>query len=225
MGKITAYVGKAVSRLSELVTFWTIVPSSTVAGVTAYLSTSVSWIAAYGAFGWFSTGLLAFLVSSVSFAVISRTKLWRLESKRQAMLLGAGSAFDPMARVYENKRLYLRDLAPLGRDHVNNKKFINCEIIGPGNIVVCLMAPGDTHYPQFTKNVYYDVDFIQIELGKVTRNAIYFHGCDFDGCKFYTPNLLFYNRQAWGEESPWITPLAQQLQLENLNDVTPIGEV
>lgn len=71
-----------------------------------------------------------------------------------------------MTRVYENKRLYLSDLAPLGRDHVNRKKFVNCEIIGPGNIVVCLRAPGDQHFPQFTKNLYHDVDFIQIDMEK-----------------------------------------------------------
>lgn len=225
MGKIGQMFDRWLGRASGLYTFWTLAPAGTIAVVSAYLSTGVGWIAALGPFGWFSAGLIGFFLSSVGFAVISRTKLWRLEAKRQARLIGGGSAFDPMARVYENKRLYLSDLAPLGRDHVNNKKFVNCEIIGPGNIVVSLKAPGDLHFPQFTKNIYHDVDFIQIEQGKTTRNAIYFAGCDFDGCHFYALNLLFYDRASWGEEAPWITPPSQQLQFESLNEKPPTGEV
>lgn len=223
MGKIAEIYDKWSTRGINAASAWALLPASVIAVLSAWLSTGVERIAALGAFGWFSAGLIGFFLSSVGFALISRTKLWRIESKRQAMLLGEGSAFDPMARVYENKRLYLKDLAPLGRNNVDRKKFVNCEIIGPGNIVVCLMAPGDTHYPQFAKNIYHDVDFIQIDLDRQTRNAIYFNGCDFDGCNFYTLNLLFYNRQAWGENSPWITPLAQQLQLENMNEFPPTG--
>jgi hypothetical protein len=73
-------------------------------------------------------------------ALWSRGKLWSIDVKTRARVLGDSSLFDPMARVYENKRLYLRDLAPLGRKEVIEKKFVGCEIIGPGTAVLGLRS-------------------------------------------------------------------------------------
>ena len=105
------------SRGANAVSLWAVVPGL-IAAVSAYLSTGVSWINALGAWGWFMSGLGAFVLSAVAFALLARARLWRLEAKDRARVQGDSSPFDAMAKVYEGKRLYLRDLAPLGRRQV-----------------------------------------------------------------------------------------------------------
>lgn len=195
MGKLFNSAGRALSRASEFVTFWTLVPSGTLAVISAYFSTGVGWINAFGAWGWFSSGLITFLVSSFSFAAISRTKLWRLDAKNRARIQGDSSLFDPMARVYENKRLYLRDLAPVGRQMVVNKKFIGCEIIGPGTAILGTRSSEQKPWPTMKDCNTFDVDCIQIDPSSNSRLAISFQDRDFDSCNFYHMTLLFWTRE------------------------------
>lgn len=119
------------ARGADAIQFWTIAPAGILAAAGAYFSTGVAWISQFGAAGWFASGLVAFVLSAAGFALLAKSKLWRLEAVDRARLRAESSPFDPMAKVYEGKRLYLRDLAPVGRRQVIGKKFIDCEMIGP----------------------------------------------------------------------------------------------
>ncbi len=208
-------------RLSGLATFWPLLPSGVLGVIGAYLSTSVAWINAnLGAWGWFMSGLAAFVISCVGIALIVRTRLWMVNMRFRARLQSDSSPFDPMATVYHDKRLFLKDLAPPGRREIKGKTFKNCEIIGPGNIVVALRSNELKPFPEFVNNVYYDVDCIQIQPGVLSNNAIYFGDCDFDGCQFYNLNLLFYHRMT--DSWHWITPIVAETHLlESGNDEQP----
>lgn len=50
------------SRAGSAVSFWAFMPAGAVAVLSAYLSTGVAWIDQFGAYGWFSSGLVAFLL-------------------------------------------------------------------------------------------------------------------------------------------------------------------
>lgn len=211
MGKIGQIFDRWLGRASGLYTFWTLAPAGTVAVLSAYLSTGVGWIAAMGPFGWFSAGVAGFFLSSVGFAAVSRTKLWRLETKRQARILGESSAFDPMARVYENKRIYILDLAPIGRRYVADKKFIDCEILGPGTAILGLRSNEQKPWPKMSDCNTYDVDVIQIDPLSKSNLAISFFDCDFENCNFYHMTLLFLERE--NQTLNWITPDHRQMNL------------
>lgn len=211
MGKFGQLFDRWLGRASGLYTFWALAPSSTVAVLSAVLSGSVGWIAALGPFGWFSAGLAGFFLSAVGFAAISRTKLWRLEATRQARISGESSHFDPMARVYENKRIYLRDLAPIGRRYVANKRFIDCEILGPGTAILGLRSDEQKPWPKMSNCNSHDVDVIQIDPSSKSNLAIRFYDCDFENCNFYHMTLLFWERE--NETLNWITPDYRQLNL------------
>lgn len=212
MQKFFRFFGRGADALA----FWSLVPSGGIAVVSGYLSTSVGWISQFGAFGWFSVGLFAFLASSASFALIAKTKLWRLQAKERARIMGDSNPFDPMARVYENKRLYLRDLAPVGRKKVIDKRFIGCEIIGPGTAVIGLRSHNDKPFPQMKNCNTFDVDVVQINPACNSFLAVDFVDCDFDGCNFYHMTLLFTGRE--NQNLNWITPDFNQLQLQDLTN-------
>lgn len=204
------------TRLSNALGFWAVVPPSLVAIVSAYLASTVDWINDYGAWGWFMSGLVAFLLASVSFSLIARTRLWRVEARSRARVLGDSSPFDPMARVYENKRLFLRDLAPLGRRLVIGKTFINCEIIGPGAVVLGLRSDESKPFPVMRNSNTYDVDCIEIDPAQRSSLAVEFYDCDFDGCNFYHMSLLFTGRE--NDTLHWITKDSRQALLPTRED-------
>jgi hypothetical protein len=194
-----------VNLAANAYTFWGIVPPGLLAVIGALLSTGVHWISQFGAFGWFMSGLLVFVLSSLGFGVLARTRLWRIESKSRNRMIGDSSHFDPMARVYENKRLYLRDLAPVGRRQVKKKKFIACEIIGPGTVVLGTKSSDKIPFPQMKDCNTFDVDCIEIAHNVRSQLAVDFLDCDFDGCSFYSLTLLFLVRE--NDSLHWITPV------------------
>lgn len=200
-------------RAKDFLGLWSLLPPSLIAVTGGYLSTGVQWIARFGAFGWFASGLISFVLSAIGFGMIARSRLWRIEARSRARILGDSSPFDPMARVYESKRLYLRDLAPLGRKQVRGKSFVNCEIIGPGTAVLLLQS--DTTKPPnaFKDNKTFDVDCIEIDSGPAARSvlAIEFWDCDFSDCQFYNMSLLFFGRQ--NDTLHWITKDSRQALL------------
>lgn len=197
------------NRASNAVTFWAVVPSGILGVLSAYFASGTDRINQFGAWGWLSAGIAAFLSSSIAFAVIARTKLWRFEAKRRARVAGDSSPFDPMASTYENKRLYLRDLAPAGRRLVQGRTFLNCEIVGPGTIILFIRSNEHKPWPSMSESHMIDSDVVQIAPGAESALAVGFPDCNFHGCKFFHLTLLFFAREAGGNWN-WITPDLQQ---------------
>ena len=204
MARVGAFLDKWLGRASGLYGLWPILPSGVLAVLSAYFSTSVAAIAALGPWGWLSSGLATFLVSATAFALLARARLWRVYARERARLIGDSSPFDPMARVYENKRLYLRDLAPAGRRIVSDKKFIGCEIIGPGTVVLGSRSSESRPWPKMEACHTFDVDCIQIARNPRSMLAVEFIDCDFEHCKFFHMSLLSVERS--NDTLHWITP-------------------
>jgi len=102
------------------------------------------------------------------------------------------------------------------------KKFINCEIVGPGNIVVAVRSEVTRPFPDFSGNTFHDVDCIEINPAMVSNTAIYFFDCSFSDCNFYQLNLLFFGRLP--TDWHWMTPdYAQPKLIEDKAD-KPTGE-
>jgi hypothetical protein len=223
MAKIS--IDKLLSRGANVATFWPFIPAGVLGVIGGYLAAGVGWIKAFGAFGLFVSGLSVFLLSAVAFAVIAKTKLWRIEARYRSMAIGNSSPFDPMATIYENKRLYVRDLAPLGREVVARKKFVRCEIIGPGNILIGLRENDKSPFPQVKDNLFgQDCNFIEIDTASTPKNTVAFAACDFDGCSFWGLNLLWLERHnpTWN----WITrPSTQPLLDLKANELEQPGTV
>lgn len=159
-----------------------------------------------------ATGILLFAVFRLCWSGALLLKATAIARERVS---SDSSPFDPLDQVYRDKRLFLRDLAPMGRKSVSGRRFINCEIIGPGNLVLSLRSSEHVPWPDIRNNTFHDVDFIQIAPGCKPLNAILFPDCHFDGCNLYNLNLLFYDRMR--EDWNWITNATAQLQLPEPN--------
>lgn len=192
-GTISTVLDKWLNRLATAWTFiGPIVPGTLAAIVIGGASKGVAWIAQYGAFGIFVSGLSAFALTSVSIALISRGKLWRVEAANRSRLSGVSSPFDPMQPIFQNKRIKLTDLINPYDQVVLDKKFINCELIGPANILIIFSGA------KFISNNFDQSDAVEIRDNAVPQNAIAFARCDFEKCRFFKVSMLFQtnSRQA-----------------------------
>jgi hypothetical protein len=169
----------------------------------------------YGApirlFGIVVSGLLGYAVGAFGMAQTAKARLLRISAEHGAIVRGESTAFDPLANVYENKRLYLRDLAPVGRRFVQGKTFINCEIIGPGSALLGVRSSEHRPFPNIRDSAAYDVDCIEIDPSKQSMLAISFPDCDFIGCQFFHMTLLSTQRD--NETLHWITKDSRQALL------------
>jgi hypothetical protein len=198
-------------RIYGFATVWSVVPPSIAAVLTAYLSTGVHWISQFGWFGIFLSGLVGYAVGAFGMAQTAKAKLLRISAEHRGIVHGESASFDPLAKVYENKRLYLRDLAPVGRRFVIGKTFINCEIIGPGSAVLGTRSSEQKPFPSIRDSATYDVDCIEIDPTKQSVLAIAFPDCDFIGCQFFHMTLLFMQRE--NDTLHWITKDSRQALL------------
>lgn len=205
MEKFKAFCRRWWDRIVGAATVGQWLPAGLFALAMSYLSTGVSWINRFGLFGWASTGLIVFVLSSVAIGLLGRARLWRAESKARERLTSNSSPFDPMEKVFRDKRLFLKDLAPLGRKEIKGRKFINCEIVGPGDIVIDMRSDDSKPFPTMRDNWFNDVNLIHVAVaeGKTIHNAVFFPDCDFEGCQFYSLNALFAHRL--NENLNWIT--------------------
>jgi hypothetical protein len=208
MGKVREIAVRAWNGIVGAATLWPLIPAGAIGVITGWLASGASWIGAFGTLGWLTVGFAFFAASYLTFAfgsaALSRSKLWRIEVRERGRLAGESPSFDPMSTVYRDKQLYLRDLAPMGRKQVIGKRFINCELIGPGTAVLGMKS--DIHGPDYLmrKVRTFDVDCIQIVAEPRSQLAIEFVDCDFDECKFYHMTLLFFERS--NDTLHWITP-------------------
>lgn len=209
----------------RIATAWTflgpIVPGTAAAIVIGAAATSVSWISNFGFLGISCAALLAFFLGSASFALIGRGKLWRAIAAKKARLSQHSSPFDPMETIFQNKRIMVTDLVNPYDQIVLGKKFINCEIIGPANLLVIFSNA------KFMRNNFADSDAVEIRDNAIPQNAIAFANCDFEGCRFFKVSMLFQSSSRKAADQlisnlNWLTEVEEPMLA--LTDETPEGK-
>jgi hypothetical protein len=153
--------------------------------VIGFLASGVHWVNQFGHFGWAVAALGAFFVSSAALALLAKAKMWRTMAKDRTRLSSDSSPFDPMDDIFQNKRIKITDLVNPYDQVVMNKKFINCELIGPANIFIVFTNA------KFANNNFDKSDAVEIRDNALPMNAIAFGNCDFEKCRFFKVTMLF----------------------------------
>lgn len=189
MGKIEIRktLGNLSSRLSDGFTFWQALAPATAAGImTGWLSTTVSWAAQFGAFGWWGAGLLGFLVFAGAQALIGVSKDRRARARALNEWPKTVDSVNPMRTVFDNERLRMRDLAHPLTQKITAKTFNQCELFGPENIAMM----GNT----ITGTGFYDCEFIVVKDNTLIRNVVLLDQCHIVGGSLW--NLTIFMNQA-----------------------------
>lgn len=173
MGRISSIFDRWLGRASGAATFWPLLPAGLVGVVTGALSSGLDWVNQYGAFGWWTAGLLGFLLASLVLvaASVAREKF----AMAQAMKKWARDVdqVNPLSQTFDSRRIKLSDIAHPLRRRISNKRFQNCDLLGPANIV---LAGGSV-----TEAGFLSCDFVIVREDTRVYNTIVLETCSITG--------------------------------------------
>jgi hypothetical protein len=185
MGKVSAFFDRWLGRGSAVWSFGgPIVPGTLGAVVTGYLSSWVSWISQWGAFGWWCAALAGGIATSVIYVAGAVARDLYSTARSKEKWAREVDSINPMDKVFHGRRIRLADLVHPIRKNIKDKNFADCELIGPANIVF----RGNGH---FTDGLFLNCDVVIMKDGDVTlNNVVILENCTITRCEIFEVTLI-----------------------------------
>jgi hypothetical protein len=157
----------------------------------------------YAPLSWVVAGFAGLLAGAVIYAVFAWSRGRLVRARYDARMLAQGGAVDPLEKTFERKRIYINEFCQPSHPLIENKTFIDCEIIGPANI---LFVAGNS----IAEGRFPNVDTVYLKNGARPNNVYLVQNCIFRGCNFsrVTFYVSFEETQMFRTYSliQWITP-------------------
>lgn len=180
----------------------------------------------YQPLSWVVAGFVGALVGGLAILLVGFGQALSIQAKARRLMIREGDAIDPMQTIFQNKRIRISDLVNPFEQVVTKKKFINCELIGPANLIP-LIGGG-----KFASNNFTNSDSVEIREGAIPQNAILLLDCDFESCRFYKVTLLFFRSFREGADTMitnmnWLTgpDIAKPEQQVDITDTSVAGRI
>lgn len=172
--------------------------SGAVAVVSGYFGSTVHWINQFGAFGWWMAGLVGFFLASVSLGAVSWARQRWVISAAAVRLAERTDTANPLQREFHKLKINLQDMAhPITRQ-IRNKRFMDCQILGPGVLVI--QNKNIISYCELT-----NCDAVKTSQGTMIYNGLLLDECEFLRCEFI--NFIFVASDNLIEMMPGINRL------------------
>jgi hypothetical protein len=196
---------RLLSRSANMATFWPLVPSGIIGVLAGIFSRGVAAINAYGPFGWLMAGLVAFALSSVAIylAALAFDRFSAALAKRKwARDVDTVNPLDP---EFNRKSIRLLDLVHPVTSRIAKKRFVECRLLGPANLVLVGGMMNGTGFlncdfvihtkPVFIQNAVV-LEEVQILGGEFIRCTIYVDQEAYDAsiAPMGNANLVSYQR-------------------------------
>lgn len=159
--------------------------------------------ASYAPASWVAAGFLGLLVYALAFIGIAWGRGKWVRSRYDARMLPNSGPIDPMDKTFERRRIFLNEFALPSHPLIVGKTFIDCEIIGPANVI---LQTGN----MVTEHMYPVCDTVLMHSAANPYNGYIFRNCTFKGCSFQRLTLLVpvseYQMTRGVDWLNWITP-------------------
>ncbi|MCW5752663.1 MAG: hypothetical protein KIT81_16125 [Alphaproteobacteria bacterium] len=204
-GSITAKVAKLATAIESHWALALLIKATFFAGGFALPAWAVSGMHQfdqYAPLSWIIAGAagLAFVV--IGNLVWQWSKAIRVKALFDARAMASGSLINPLDKTFEGKRIFVNDFTLPSLALIDDKTFIDCEIIGPANLFwpAGNMA-SEIRPPRF--------DAVYLEPGVKFFNGITLRNCIFRRCSFQRITLLIgadsYDHVKHHEAVNWMT--------------------
>lgn len=140
--------------------------------------------AQYAPLSWVVAGFLGLGFGAISMRIYASAKHAMVRAAYDRKLLAQGGEIDPLERTFERRRIYLNEFCLPSHPYIEGKTFIDCEIIGPANIILL-------HGNSVTEQRQPVCDAMVIAQGEDPRNGYGFRDCIFRGCSFQRITFMF----------------------------------
>jgi hypothetical protein len=199
--------------------FWTILFPAGSFALPAWATKAAGMLSEYAPLSWVATGFLGLLCYSLAVFLYGTGRQRSVRSRYDAKFMLETGGVDPLAKVFEGKRIYLNDFVLPSNPFVDGKNFVDCEIVGPANIFL-----------QYG-NGFGDMPAIKIDAVALPPEARFYNGytftnCNFRGCTFHRVTFFWSANEAqaltespslnWISTIPKVAPQAEPTLIQDL---------
>lgn len=172
-------------------------------GLFAWAAKAAKILEPYSPFSWVLAGFAGMFLVAVTYRIGVAAYRQQVRTRYDAKLLAQGGAIDPLAKTFEAKRIFLNEFILPSHPLVDGKTFIDCQIIGPANVI---LVEGNSVNEQ--RLPYCDAVLMHEDRRPV--NGLAFTNCTFRQCSFQRVTLLIPNSEYPSARNVnwlnWITP-------------------
>lgn len=170
-------------------------------GAGAWAAKATEWLNDWGPIAWLASGFASALLFLLAIYIIVLIREIFTRGSLNKAYASPPRTVNPLGDVFERQRINLSDFSrPFAGPPWNNKTFRECEIFGPGNLLL-------TNNNVVTLRGYVDCDAVIVPPTLQAINSIPFANCQFIRCIFYKvtfiltkddvsifPNIVVLNR-------------------------------
>jgi hypothetical protein len=189
--------------------------------VPAWAARAAGILSQYSPLSWVVAGGCGVLLYGSCIFLIGVGRSLSVRAQYDARFMAESGGVDPLARVFESKRIFLNDFVLPSNPLVEGKTFVNCQIVGPANLFLQIGNSADDIR-------HGNVDSVVLNGANPFSNGITFRGCAFRGCTFDRVTLFFLPGEAQRFEElnwlNWISYTPAHLALAGQPSLTPIAD-
>lgn len=193
----------------------------------AWAARATGMFSEYAPLSWVVAGFAGVMAYAIVVFIYGTGQQRSVRSRYDAKFMNETGGVDPLARVFEGKRIYLNDFVLPSNPKVIGKTFVDCEIVGPTNMYFEI----DNTVHDIQNGL---VDAVALNGERRFDNGVLFRNCTFRGCTFHRVTLFFQPEEAsriqnlnwlnWISQMPPAKLLAMQdgpSLIEDLSDQSP----
>lgn len=150
--------------------------------IPAWAARAGGFMSQYAPFSWIAAGIVCFFLIMAALWLRSKAMDAAQLTRLRQRVSDEGGTANPLEKTFTNKRIRIADLAPPIGGFIEGKQFVDCELIGPAN----LMFQNCT----FQRNGGQAVDGIVLDDNAYPHNGFGFRDCGFANCRFYLVTFM-----------------------------------
>ncbi len=151
--------------------------------LTTWAASLAKFLVRFAPLSYIGAGLIGSLILAFGYYVVSHARARWVRTKYDNVMMQRGGLVDPMMKIFERKRIYLSEFALPSHPVIEGKTFIDCEIIGPANI---LFEFGNNVNDQKIPRC----DAVVIAANRSFYNGFQFRNCTLRGCSLQRITLF-----------------------------------
>lgn len=180
-GRIDPVISMGQRAYDLFARLWPQLATVATGGVMSGLAYVTHTVRAYGPIVIGGVGIFSAILAWAAFATIQflRTKRARIAAETSAIRKWNSdvSGINPLDDEFRKQRILISDLSHPITQQISNKRFADCELVGPANILLHSGAVGSTSFN--------NCDLVAIRDGALMQNATVFINVDIYRCAFW----------------------------------------
>jgi hypothetical protein len=149
--------------------------------ITAWFARQAEWLNRYGNLGWWGATLIGFFVAAWAFVGIGWVRYIWAKASATLKWRDAVASLNPLDPEFTRQRIRISDLANPFTSRVSNKRFVDCELLGPANVVVHNADP----VRGIRGVTFVSCDIVAVRQNISIQNVVVFENIDMIGGAFY----------------------------------------